>query len=64
MYKERLNGVIKELEDIAAQIRGGGIDSNTLHGTNLNPTNCIDAAESLDEACFLVMQFIDDNFTE
>jgi len=64
MYKDRLEEVINELDDIIYQVRRGVIDPATLQGTNLNPTDCEHAAEKLENACTLVMQFIDNHFTE
>jgi hypothetical protein len=64
MYRERLESVIDELDDIIYQVRNGNFDPASLQGTNLNPTNCESAAEQLVQACDLVMKFIDTNFTE
>ncbi len=64
MYKDRLEEVVNELDDIIYQVRSGAIDPASLQGTNLNPANCEDAAESLAQACDLVIKFIDNHFSE
>jgi len=64
MYKNRLEEVVNELDDIIYQVRRGVIDPASLQGTNLTPKNCEYAAEDLETACILVMKFIDNHFSE
>jgi hypothetical protein len=64
MYRERLEEVINELDDIIYQVRRGVIDPATLQGTNLTTANCEFAAEDIESACILVMKFIDNHLSE
>jgi len=64
MYRERLEEVINELDDIIYQVRNGNLDPASLQGTNLSPVDCESAAEQLVQACDLVMKFIDNHFSE
>jgi hypothetical protein len=64
MYRERLESIVDELDNIIYQVKGGNFDPAALQGTNLNPTNCEEAAELLSDACDLVIKFIDNHFPE
>jgi hypothetical protein len=64
MYRERLESVIDELDDIIFLIRNGNLDPANLEGTNLDPLNCVQESEQLVQACDLVIKFIDTHFTE
>lgn len=63
MYRDRLETIINELDDIIYHIRRGGVDPIALLGTNIEPSESLSSVEELEGAFNLIESFIDNKLS-